>query len=71
MFNVEALEMFKGVFAKKILEPSLREREETPLARNPSNNRRLISHCTNLPSVLSVQYYTNIFTSVFINRLHS
>ena len=52
VFNVEALKVFKGVICKKILEPSLRE--ETPLARKPSSNRRLTSHCTNLSSVLSI-----------------
>jgi hypothetical protein len=52
VFNVEALKVFKGVICKKILEPSFRE--ETPLARKPSSNRRLTSHCTNLSSVLSV-----------------
>jgi hypothetical protein len=31
VFNVKSLKVFKGLFAKKILEPSLRE--ETPLAR--------------------------------------
>jgi hypothetical protein len=51
VFNMEALKVFKGVICKKILEPSLRE--ETPLARKPSSNRRLISHCMNLSSVLS------------------
>jgi hypothetical protein len=52
VFNIEALKVFKGLFTKKILEPSLRE--ETPLARKPSSNRRLTSHCTNLSSVLSI-----------------
>jgi hypothetical protein len=52
VFNVEALKVFKGVICKKILEPSLRE--ETPLARKPSSNRRLTSHCTNLSSVISI-----------------
>jgi hypothetical protein len=52
VFNVESLKVFKGVICKKILEPSLRE--ETPLARKPSSNRRLTSHCTNLSSVLSI-----------------
>jgi hypothetical protein len=52
VFNVEALKVFKGVICKKILEPSLRE--ETPLARKPSSNRRLTSHCKNLSSVLSI-----------------
>jgi hypothetical protein len=52
VFNVEALKVFKGVICKKILEPSLRE--ETPLARKSSSNRRLTSHCTNLSSVLSI-----------------
>jgi hypothetical protein len=52
VFNVEALKVFKGVICKKILEPSLRE--ETPLARKPSSNRRLTFHCTNLSSVLSI-----------------
>jgi hypothetical protein len=67
VFNVEALKVFKGVNCKKILEPSLRE--ETPLARKPSSNRRLTSHCTNLSSILSIWCYTNTFNSVFINRL--
>jgi hypothetical protein len=58
----------KGVFAKKIMEPSLRE--ETPLARNPSSNRRLISHYMNLLFVLSIRCYTSTFTSVFISGLH-
>jgi hypothetical protein len=53
VFNVEALKVFKRLFAKKkILEPFLRE--ETSLARKPSSNRRLTSHCTNLSSVLSI-----------------
>jgi hypothetical protein len=52
VFNVESLKVFKGLICKKILEPSLRE--ETPLARKPSSNRRLTSHCTNLSSVLSI-----------------
>jgi hypothetical protein len=52
VFNVKALKVFKGLICKKILEPSLRE--ETPLARKPSSNRRLTSHCTNLSSVLSI-----------------
>jgi hypothetical protein len=52
VFNVKALKVFKGVICKKILELSLRE--ETPLARKPSSNRRLTSHCTNLSSVLSI-----------------
>jgi hypothetical protein len=52
VFNVEAIKVFKGVIFKKILESSLRE--ETPLARKPSSNRRLTSHCTNLSSVLSI-----------------
>jgi hypothetical protein len=52
VFNVEALKTFKGVFAKPILETSLRE--ETPLARNPSSNTCLTFHCTNLSSVLSI-----------------
>jgi hypothetical protein len=52
VFNVEALKVFKGVICKKILEPSLRE--QTPLARKPSSNRRLTSHCTNLSSVISI-----------------
>jgi hypothetical protein len=52
VFNVESLKVFKGVICKKILESSLRE--ETPLARKPSSNRRLTSHCTNLSSVLSI-----------------
>jgi hypothetical protein len=52
VFNVESFKVFKGVICKKILEPSLRE--ETPLARKPSSNRRLTSHCTNLSSVLSI-----------------
>jgi hypothetical protein len=52
VFNVEALKVFKGVICKKFLESSLRE--ETPLARKPSSNRRLTSHCTNLSSVLSI-----------------
>jgi hypothetical protein len=52
VFNVGALKVFYRVICKIILEPSLRE--ETPLARKPSNNRRLTSHCTNLSSVLSI-----------------
>jgi hypothetical protein len=52
MFNVESLKVFKEVICKKILEPSLRE--ETPLARKPSSNRRLTSHCMNLSSVPSI-----------------
>jgi hypothetical protein len=34
------------------MESSLRE--ETSLARNPSSNKHLTSHCTNLWSVLSI-----------------
>jgi hypothetical protein len=68
VLNVEALKVFKGCICKKILEPSLRE--ETPLARKPSSNRRLTFYCTNLLSVLSICYYTNAFNSVFINRLY-
>jgi hypothetical protein len=68
VFNVESLEVFKDGICKKIVEPSLHE--ETSLARNPSSNRHLTSHCTNSSSVLSIRYYTNAFTSVFINRLH-
>jgi hypothetical protein len=52
VFNVKSLKVFKGVIYKKILEPSLRE--ETSLARKPSSNRRLTSHCTNLSSILSI-----------------
>jgi hypothetical protein len=68
MFNVEALKVFKGCICKKILEPSLCE--ETSLARKPSSNRRLISYCTNLSSVLSICCCTNTFNSVFISRLY-
>jgi hypothetical protein len=63
-----ALKVFEGTICKKILEPSLRE--ETPLARKPSSNRRLTFHCTNLSSVLSICCCTNAFNFVFINRLH-
>jgi hypothetical protein len=52
VFNVESLKLFKGVICKKFLEPSLCE--ETSLARKPSSNRRLTSHCMNLSSVLSI-----------------
>jgi hypothetical protein len=68
MFNVEALKVFKGCICKKILEPSLRE--ETPLARKSSSNRRLTFYCTNLSSVLSICCCINAFNSVFISRLH-
>jgi hypothetical protein len=67
MFNVETLEMFKGCICKKIVELSLYE--ETPLARNPSSNRRITSHCTNICR-LSIQCCTNAFTFIFINILH-
>jgi hypothetical protein len=67
-FNMEALKVFKGCICKKILESSLRE--ETPLARKPSSNRRLTSYCTNLSSVLSICCCTNAFNYVFISRLH-
>jgi hypothetical protein len=52
VFNVEVLKVFKGVFAKKNLKLSLREK--TPLARKSSSHRRLTFHCTNLSSVLSI-----------------
>jgi hypothetical protein len=39
--HLRCLKVFKGVICKKILESSLRE--ETPLARKPSSNRRLTS----------------------------
>jgi hypothetical protein len=80
VFNVETLRasletlishgifIFPRTICKKILEPSLRE--ETPLARKPSSNRRLTFHCTNLSSVLSICCCTNAFNFVFINRLH-
>jgi hypothetical protein len=67
VFNVETLEVFKWIFIK-IVELSLHE--ETQLARNPSSNRRLTSHCTNLSSVLSIQYCTSAFNYVFIHKLH-
>jgi hypothetical protein len=51
VFNVKVFEVFKETIYKiKILESSLRE--ETSLSRNPSSNKRHISHCTNLSSVL-------------------
>jgi hypothetical protein len=68
VFNVEALKVFKGCICKKILEPSLRE--EMPLARKPSSNRRLTFYYTNLSSVLSICCCTNAFNSVFISRLY-
>jgi hypothetical protein len=68
MFNVDALEVFKGGICKKIVESSLCE--DTTLTRNQSSNKRLTSHCTNLSSVVSIQCCTNAFTSIFITRLY-
>jgi hypothetical protein len=53
VINLETLELFKGLFEKKIVESFLRE--ETSLARNTSSNRRTTFHCTNSPSVLSIR----------------
>jgi hypothetical protein len=68
VFNVEAFEVSKGFFAKKSVEPCLRE--ETSLARNPSSKKCLTSHCTDSSFVPSIQCYTSAFTYVFIGGLH-
>jgi hypothetical protein len=52
VFNIDALKMFKGGIYKKNRRAV--SREETSLSRNPSSNRRLICHCTNSSSVLSI-----------------
>lgn len=46
MFNVEAFEVFKEVFVKKIV--------KTSLTRNPSCNKRLTFHYINSSSILSI-----------------
>jgi hypothetical protein len=38
--------------------------------RNPSSKRRLQFSCTNMSSVILIQYPTGAFTYSFINRLY-
>jgi hypothetical protein len=52
VFNIETLEVFKRLFAKKNVEASLREEES--VAHNPSSNKRIHFLCTNTSSVISI-----------------
>jgi hypothetical protein len=59
VFNVEVFKVFKGLFAKKIVELSLHE--ETPLTRNISSNKHLTSYCMNSSSILSILLMVFVF----------
>jgi hypothetical protein len=59
VFNIEDLEVFKVVFAKKIVKPSFHE--ETSMAYNLNSNKRLSLYCTNSSSVISVQTYLLLY----------
>ena len=63
MFNIQALEVFKGVFEKKIVEQSLHD--ETSLARNLSSNSRLTSQCTNSSSFIDSMLYKHIYFYIY------
>jgi hypothetical protein len=67
VFNI-TFEVSKWAFAKKIVEPFLREKAF--MARNPSSNRHLHFSCMNSSSIISIRCSTDTFTCEFINRLH-
>jgi hypothetical protein len=66
VINVDVFDVFKRLFEKN----GAISHEETSLTRNLSSNRQFTYWCTNSPFVLSIQCCTNIFTSVFSNRLY-